>query len=106
MEDRLNVVLYEPSGRGGICHYTYQLAEALAELGMAVTLFTTDNYELKHFRRRFQIYYYIKSSFIKRLFVSLKSCLLGEKTIQGESIKDLTDIYSKGRRFKTVMEVI
>ena len=30
---RLRVVLYDPSGRGGVCQYTYNLAEHLAGQG-------------------------------------------------------------------------
>ena len=45
------VVLYEPSGRGGICHYTYELAQALAGRGADVTLLTTSTYELEHLPR-------------------------------------------------------
>ena len=29
----LSVVLYEPLAQGGICHYTYNLAESLARAG-------------------------------------------------------------------------
>src|SRR5207237_10840408 len=45
----------EPSGRGGVCHYTHQLAEHLAKAGADVTLITTEDYELRHLDRHFRI---------------------------------------------------
>ena len=64
----LRVALYEPSGFGGICHYTYQLAQALSERGCEVTLITTEAYELAHLPRRFRVRYRFKRSLLKRLF--------------------------------------
>ncbi|MSR47680.1 MAG: glycosyltransferase [Planctomycetes bacterium] len=44
-ERRLRVALLEPAGRGGIHHYSRALADALAQAGAAVTLFTARNHE-------------------------------------------------------------
>ncbi|MCG8603465.1 glycosyltransferase, partial [bacterium] len=54
MPDKLKVVLFEPLGRGGICHYTFQLADNLAKTGIDVTLFTSKNYELNYLHRTFK----------------------------------------------------
>src|SRR5262252_6641507 len=51
-----SIVFYDPSGRGGITQYTYQLAESLACQGSNVTVITTEDYELKHLKRSFKIY--------------------------------------------------
>ena len=69
-ERPLRVVLYEPAGRGGICHYTYQLANALADRGEKVTVVTTGKYELRHLPRRFRTeFLFSTSSSMKRLLV-------------------------------------
>ena len=67
MGRRLKVVLYEPSGLGGICHYTYQLAEALSARGADITLLTTSKYELQHLPRAFRRRFLFKPSRVKRL---------------------------------------
>jgi D-inositol-3-phosphate glycosyltransferase len=64
---RLRVILYEPSGRGGVCHYTYELAEHLARAGVDVTLITTEDYELKHLDRHFRLDYLFTRSWLTRL---------------------------------------
>ena len=69
----LGVVLYEPSGRGGVCHYTYRLAEALAAEGCRVTLVTTRDYELEHLPRRFRLRFLFKPSAVKRFLSSATS---------------------------------
>ena len=63
----MRIVLYEPSGRGGVCHYTYQLAEHLARAGVDVTLITTEDYELKHLARHFRLDYLFTRSWLTRL---------------------------------------
>src|SRR6266511_5641264 len=72
MQNNLRVIFYEPSGRGGISQYTYQLAESLACNGSDVIVETTEDYELKHLRRSFKIYTpFTKSwvkSFLNRMF--------------------------------------
>lgn len=61
------VVLYDPSGHGGVCHYTYQLATSLARSGVDVTLLTTEGYELKHLERNFKLKFFLRRSGIKAL---------------------------------------
>jgi hypothetical protein len=68
---RLRIAIYDPSGQGGICHYTYELAQHLALMGSDITLVTTENYELKHLPRGFNIVFLFKKSWIKRLALSL-----------------------------------
>jgi len=68
---RLRIAIYDPSGQGGICHYSYELAQHLALMGSDVTLVTTENYELKHLPRNFNIVFLFKKSWIKRLALSL-----------------------------------
>jgi glycosyltransferase involved in cell wall biosynthesis len=43
---KLRVAICEPAGRGGICHYTRALSEALQSQCIRVLLFTARNYEL------------------------------------------------------------
>jgi glycosyltransferase involved in cell wall biosynthesis len=42
----------EPDGYGGLAHFAYQLANALADEGAAVTLLTSRHYELGHLSHR------------------------------------------------------
>jgi glycosyltransferase involved in cell wall biosynthesis len=67
----LRVVLYEPSGVGGFCHYTHQLAEALAERGCRVTVVTTSAYELESLPRHFRTMFLFRSSRTKRVLLFL-----------------------------------
>jgi glycosyltransferase involved in cell wall biosynthesis len=60
------VAIYDPSGQGGICHYTYQLAENLALKGNEVTVLTGENFELMHLPRHFKLKFLFKQSWIKR----------------------------------------
>ena len=64
---KLRVVLYDPSGHGGICHYTYQLAQSLVRLDADVTVLTTEGYELKHLERNFKLKLLFRKSAIKTL---------------------------------------
>ena len=64
---KLRVVFYDPSGHGGICHYTYQLAESLAQSGADVTVVTTEGYELKHLERNFKLTFLFRKSRLKYL---------------------------------------
>jgi D-inositol-3-phosphate glycosyltransferase len=105
VEERLKVILYEPSGRGGICHYTYQLAEALAELDTSVTLFTTESYELEHFKRHFHIYYHIKKSSLKSLLTYIRAYILGENTKQSKEIIYLGEPNRKDPKINSSMIV-
>ena len=65
MQNNTRVVFYEPSGRGGVSQYTYQLAESLACNGSNVTVITTEDYELKHLKRSFKIYMPFTKSLVK-----------------------------------------
>ena len=67
VRERLSVVFYEPAGRGGICHYTYQLAGALVARGCGVTVATPEEYELGHMPRRFGYLAFFRPSRVKRL---------------------------------------
>jgi glycosyltransferase involved in cell wall biosynthesis len=68
---KLRIVLYDPSGHGGICHYTYQLAESLARLGADITVMTTEGYELKHLERHFKLKVLFKKSRLKNLAANI-----------------------------------
>ena len=82
MAEKLNVVFYEPSGRGGICHYTYQLAGALISRGCGVTLATPEKYELAQMPRQFGLLALFRASRVKRLlsavFPSAQAVGVGE----------------------------
>ena len=67
----LSVVLYEPLAQGGICHYTYNLAESLARAGCRVTLLTGDDYELAHLPRRFRLVSIFNPSWIRPILSAL-----------------------------------
>jgi glycosyltransferase involved in cell wall biosynthesis len=67
----LRVALYEPFGRGGICHYTYQLAEALSRQGCDVTVVTPESWELAALPRSFRVRFLGRRSAIKRLLLAL-----------------------------------
>jgi D-inositol-3-phosphate glycosyltransferase len=79
MRENLRIVLYEPSGRGGICHYTYQLAESLAGEGAQITVFTSENYELRHVQRKFRVYFHARSSRLKKVFEKARRFLRRKK---------------------------
>jgi glycosyltransferase involved in cell wall biosynthesis len=64
---RLRIVFYEPSGRGGICHYTWELAEHLARAGSEVTVLTTSRSELAHFPRSFRIRALFRRSWVRQV---------------------------------------
>jgi len=49
------VVLIEPSGSGGLAHFVFELARALADSGARVTLLTGAEYELDGRDRRFEV---------------------------------------------------
>jgi glycosyltransferase involved in cell wall biosynthesis len=66
-ERKRRIVLYEPSGRGGVCHYTHQLAEHLAKAGAEVELITTEDYELANRERHFRLLPLFRASWPTRL---------------------------------------
>lgn len=49
---RTRIVLVEPDGFGGLVHFAFQLANALADEGADVTLLTSRHYELAHLPHR------------------------------------------------------
>ncbi len=57
------VVVIEPMGFGGICHYTYNLCQALAARDIGVSLITAKNYEMAARPRRFHLYPILKEWF-------------------------------------------
>lgn len=50
----MEVIQIEIAGKGGICHYTYNLSKALART-VKIELVTNRNYELKSFDRQFRL---------------------------------------------------
>ncbi len=62
------VVIFDASGRGGICHYTFQLAKSLVEAGCDVTMMVPENYELKELTTNFKLRIVFKRSLVKRMF--------------------------------------
>jgi glycosyltransferase involved in cell wall biosynthesis len=65
---RLKIILYDPSPKGGICHYTHQLAENLTELGHDVTLVATEGYELCDRTRAFKTHFLFRTSWLASVF--------------------------------------
>jgi glycosyltransferase involved in cell wall biosynthesis len=63
--------MYEPAGLGGICHYTYQLSQALSRHGCEVTLLTPESYELAGLPRSFRVRFLARRSALKRLLLAL-----------------------------------
>ena len=59
------VAVYDPSGSGGITHYTFELAEGLAKNGCRVTLITSEDYELAGLTRSFDLWFLFKKSWVK-----------------------------------------
>lgn len=51
----MNIVVIEPDGAGGMCHYAYMLCQALAGTGADVTLVTSTDYELGHLPHAFAV---------------------------------------------------
>jgi D-inositol-3-phosphate glycosyltransferase len=111
MGKQLKVAIYEPSGSGGICHYTYQLAEALASLGIHTTVCTTASYELQHLKRTFYLYFNIKKSWLKSLLEGINIYFQGESiyctqtTLHPRQFVNSKKIYpkSRGRAFLVML---
>ena len=59
------VALYDPSGSGGVTHYTFELAEGLTSAGCSVTIITSEDYELRDLRRDFEVWFLFKRSRLK-----------------------------------------
>jgi glycosyltransferase involved in cell wall biosynthesis len=64
----LHVTLYDAAARGGVCHYTFNLAESLVGAGCRVTLLTSHDYELADRPRAFDLVYIFKPSWIRSAF--------------------------------------
>lgn len=79
----LKVAIYDPSGQGGITHYTFQLAEGLANAGCQVTVITSESYELKELKRSFAVWYLFKASRLKSWISPLFSS--GTNPVQARS---------------------
>lgn len=84
MNGLLKIVLYDPSGRGGICHYTFQLAESLAQAGCDVTVMAPEGYELNELPRSFKLSILFKKSLLKCWLIKMR-CLNGSSNSSGET---------------------
>jgi len=73
MENYSKIVILEPFGVGGICHYTYQLAQGLSRHGVNVTVYTDGKYELESLARNFKVNKQMGCSQIKKFIVSMFS---------------------------------
>jgi D-inositol-3-phosphate glycosyltransferase len=82
------VALYDPSASGGIAHYTFELAEGLAKIGCPVTLITSEDYELKHLRRSFEIWLLFKRSRAKALLLRISQLISGRTRGNRQSLPD------------------
>ncbi|MDE3120720.1 MAG: glycosyltransferase family 4 protein [Paracoccaceae bacterium] len=51
----MRIVIVEPDSQGGLIHFAYQLADALATAGAEVTLMTGQHYELAALSHRFRV---------------------------------------------------
>ena len=68
----LKITLFDPSGTGGVCHYTYQLADQLGRTGHEVTVATTEQYELKQLERHFRLQILFKKSWLKTCWQTVR----------------------------------
>ncbi|MGI0015009.1 MAG: glycosyltransferase, partial [Nitrososphaera sp.] len=75
---KLRIVFYDPSGSGGICHYTYELAESLSRAGVDVTVLTIEDYELKHLPRSFKLKIIFRRSRVIRCLFGWMSQIRGK----------------------------
>src|SRR5262245_9162716 len=62
------IAMYDPSGSGGITHYTFELATALVEQGYRVTVITSEDYELRDLAKNFDTWYLFKRSRWRDIF--------------------------------------
>lgn len=53
--DETHIALVEPAGHGGLAHFTFGLANALAAQGLRVTVFTSVSYEMVDHPRSFRL---------------------------------------------------
>ena len=66
----MKVIVVDTSGRGGICHYTYSLCQALSKFADDITLLTTKNYELDSYTRNFNLEKIIPTHYQKKHKIS------------------------------------
>ncbi|MEI2401378.1 glycosyltransferase family 4 protein [Niallia taxi] len=67
------ILVIEQGGNGGVCHYTYELINALSENEVSVGLFTSNDYELIDSPRNFQLYnkiYWSRNKVLKKLKIN------------------------------------
>ncbi len=64
-DPRLKIALFDPTANGGICHYTFHLAESLAAAGAEVTVFTDAANELAGWKRSFEMHFIFRRSRVK-----------------------------------------
>src|SRR5262245_22590315 len=81
-KDGLRIIFYNPASSGGICHYTHQLAENLAQLGQDVIVVTSEGNELSHLKKQFRTYFLFKRSWLKSLLVWLLKWMKKQTTHQ------------------------
>jgi glycosyltransferase involved in cell wall biosynthesis len=67
------IAVYDPSGHGGITHYTFELAEGLAKNGCRVTIITSEDYELAALDRSFDVWFLFRRSWLKCWFAKMFS---------------------------------
>jgi len=101
-QNNLKIVFYDPSGRGGVTQYTYQLAESLARKGSNVTVITTEDYELKHLKRSFKIYVPFTKSWIKSFLNTIFS-LLQRKNVGHIDNPNISNIYNSLKQQKSTV---
>lgn len=113
------IFIIESTGLGGIAHYTYHLANSLANLNNSVTVYTSKS-ELSHFKRNFELNFHMDSSFLKKYlkkmlplaFLSSKKSSTKNKTnFQGKKNLEIENMisnnyYSKARGIIIWIELI
>src|SRR5580765_7875482 len=67
------VIFYDPSGAGGVTHYTFNLAETMARMGSDITVVTCEKYELEHLERHFRLMFLFKKSWVKMLVFRVRT---------------------------------
>jgi glycosyltransferase involved in cell wall biosynthesis len=104
-QNNLKIVFYDRSGRGGVSHYTYQLAESLACNGNDVTVITSEDYELKHLKRSFELYIPFTKSWVKSFLHSMFSPLL-KKSVSDIDHPNVSNIHSTLNQQKSTVSLL
>lgn len=97
------VALYDPSASGGIAHYTFELAEGLAKIGCPVTLITSEDYELRHLRRSFEIWPLFKQSRVKASALKMLQLISGRTRGSRQSLPDQSGAATNHQRPVSLM---